>query len=294
MSDYLGNLAARSLGLVPVARPRVASRFEPASGPPRPGVPLASTYVVVESADRPSAVVPPHTTRTFEQDTIALAQPRTLPIVQQEAIEVRANHTGWTRPRRTTRSDGEAPDPLVGSATDRLSSATEPPASPTVFAPHPIASLEPHLLPIEPPQPVTARTVAAPVTTDASRPESEGRPVLSADPEYVRRQRLEDRLSVLERSLRRPASPGEPGSRVVPPAPTVPVIQPPEPAPPVIRTASALIVAPESTRTVHVTIGRVDVRAVVPTPAAPRTRTRAAAPAASLSLEEYLKQRSGP
>lgn len=47
-----------------------------------------------------------------------------------------------------------------------------------------------------------------------------------------------------------------------------------------------------STPTIQVNIGRVDVRAIMPTPASP-TRKAPARPSLALSLEDYLKQRNG-
>ena len=48
---------------------------------------------------------------------------------------------------------------------------------------------------------------------------------------------------------------------------------------------------PEPAPTIKITIGRVDVRAIMP--AAPAPRPAPARPSPALSLEDYLKQREG-
>lgn len=66
----------------------------------------------------------------------------------------------------------------------------------------------------------------------------------------------------------------------------VPIAHPASPAAPMFRREPM----PEAAPTIHVTIGRVDVRAVIPGAPAPRTETGPRAPA--LSLEDYLAQRN--
>lgn len=48
----------------------------------------------------------------------------------------------------------------------------------------------------------------------------------------------------------------------------------------------------EMQQTVHVSIGRIEVRAMTPPASAPREHQRERRPAARLSLEEYLRQRN--
>jgi hypothetical protein len=61
----------------------------------------------------------------------------------------------------------------------------------------------------------------------------------------------------------------------------------------VVQASRAPIAAPESARTIQVTIGRVDVRAMAPPEVLPHKRPRPQMPKPSLSLDEYLKSRGG-
>jgi hypothetical protein len=67
----------------------------------------------------------------------------------------------------------------------------------------------------------------------------------------------------------------------------------PRQSPVVFQASRAPITAPESTRTVQVTIGRVDVLAIAPPEPLRQQRPRPPMPRPSLSLDEYLKSRSG-
>lgn len=84
------------------------------------------------------------------------------------------------------------------------------------------------------------------------------------------------------------AAPAAPriAERERPPRRDTPITRPPSPATPMFHREPM----PEAAPTIHVTIGRVDVRAVMPGAPAQRTETAPRAPA--LSLEDYLAQRN--
>jgi hypothetical protein len=119
----------------------------------------------------------------------------------------------------------------------------------------------------------------APPARDASgAPSPRLVPATDGAPPRPRRPSLDESAPTAFTGRRRPASQPD---RVDGPAL--------RPAPPPVKTARAERGAtePHAEPTIHVTIGRIDVRAVMPAPSAP---TRPAVPVEALSLEDYLRR----
>jgi hypothetical protein len=271
MSDYLGTLAARSLGLVSVARPRLAARFEPDAHAPshmeargRTDDVAAATAGDVPSMSKPRLVVTP-------------APPPSAP-----------KSDGTTAHRHGPRIDNRAQSPQANDHRAAASSVAAPRA-PSIDPPPLSFPRSPH------PQERLDRAPTAPATvlpTSASRHVAvthgpQEPPAQRLDPDVRRMKDLDDRLTTLERRPPRQNAPMQRES-MIRPAPQVTGDRRPTPAAPAMRISASPIELPDSAPAVHVTIGRVDVRAIVAP--APRARTRATPP--RTSLEEYLKQRS--
>ncbi len=116
----------------------------------------------------------------------------------------------------------------------------------------------------------------------AGRPEKASAPARSAA--------APDAMPVPTAASRSPQASAEPPSRRMPDTPRVAVPLRQEPPLARMQPAAARRAAPEET-TVHVSIGRVDVRLDAP-PAARGARREAAAPAV-MTLDEYLRSRAG-
>jgi hypothetical protein len=278
MSDYLSTLAARSLRLLPTVTPRLTSLFEPS---PRAGGSLAvpTAPPVEPAASRPPA--PPSVVRDVPERADAReARPasRPAPIVAATPA-LRARDETDARPRPAiVRVEDVRPSAPVSMKAERT-----PQAEP---------------LPVVPPrreQPRDEMPMTLPVRQDHRRDASEPADLTQrhiARPDGMRI--ADERLTALERQvLRDRGAPrelqaGEGTPPVVRPA-IVPVTTPAlaHAARPATDVTSAVPASPA----VHVTIGRIDVRAVMP-PAASAPR-RAAPVSSGMSLEQYLKQRHG-
>ena len=280
MSDYLSTLAARSLSLVPVAAPRLTSWYEPASA--AMGTTSLPTGPLVEPVlDRPPRAtglpVTGEAPRTRETPT---APPMTA-----------APHA---RPR-------PAEDPAVGRprvegarVADRITAASPAtnPAAPANATPPPVvvpAARAPRSEQEPAPASARARDAESDARTDSRAPQTFG----LAD---VVRRLTEDRLTALERSRGADVVRAQPA--VDPREPATPAVRPPaalEPRPvsAAVRAASDTPVGDTQLPAVRITIGRIEVRAVMPQPPAPVTRPVSPSIPGGTSRDEYLKQRSG-
>jgi len=269
MSDYLGNLAARSLEPAAAVRPRLASRFEPV----------------------PSAVPQFQEPAFFEETVEETAAPAHATVPSPSPPGHRRILGQGMRPRRAERPEAE----------DTPKAAPESP---------------------EPERP--AARVEPLVVVDSGRPLSRsGLPFEASSPDpFSRREKGKQEavtpavlpvpeVHVVEKPVVRAAHPtervfdypfpfsprekgsGDEASEGRPPEPlqplksepAVPILQPritlPEPAP--------AREAPAAETVIHVSIGRIEVRATQ-APKAPVRERPAARPA--VDLEDYLRQRS--
>jgi hypothetical protein len=275
MSDFLTNLVARTVG-APSLRPRVRSRFEPpaAADPPALVARLeqsspAATGVLASVSD----TVPGPTRARMTQQDLSVDPPRRTATDAPLALR--------SEPQRgASRESGEpeSPEGDHGSAPP-LTTVARPPVQPE--APEqrrtPAAAAPPHVLSqarnvIAPARPLTesvietreivVRETATPATTHPQSPQ----------PPALPRHRHDERPPRIELPVPGPEtrfvhaerrSPGVPHSRPEAPAPSEPVIQ--------------------------VSIGRVEVRAVTPQPAA--KQGRAPRPGA-MTIDDYAARRN--
>jgi hypothetical protein len=283
MSDYLGNLAARSLEPAAAVRPRLASRFEP----------------------MPSAV-PQFQEPAFFEETVeetAVAEPAHATVFSPSPPGPRRTLGQGMRPRRAERPEAEDTPEGRPEAEDTPKAATERrepeqlavPVQPLVVvdsarpltrsglpfeasSPGPFSrgekgkqeAVTPVVLPVR----QEVRVVEAPEVRAAHPTE----PVFDTPFPFSPR----EKGSGDEASEGRPPEPLQPLKKETPSSFLQPRITLPEPAP--AREAPA----PETV--IHVSIGRIEVRATQ-APKAP-ARERPAAARTGVDLEDYLRQRS--
>ena len=279
MNDYLGTLAALSLGLIPVARPRLASRFEPDTN--------AAPALTARSIAKEDA------SESMDPTPGIRRAPPVAPPVHQERATPRSHET--MRPRLRTRPTGVHEPQEVGGAPASL--------TPSLVLPQP--DMRPAMMdrdqPIPPPPHRPAQALAE---TETDRPAGIG-PIdvskhrdswdnsqRSNAPDGSRWREIDERMSSIERVQARPTASADPVHGAVSRQTATPSRdRERQQTPPAVSRSAGPIAAAETPAAVHVTIGRVDVRAIVP-PAAPRGRRHPTTPGPSLSLDEYLKQRS--
>jgi hypothetical protein len=283
MSDYLGNLAARSLGPAQAVRPRLASRFEP----------VPSAVPAFEAAREPEGL------ETAVEETVVAPAPTRAPrsvaaprerIAPPEPVEEES--PAPPRRRRARRAPVEEEvEPAPERGRPEPVRAAVVPAAPVAVVPLQRAVAGRGVQPFEasPPVPLStgvergndaqAKELVVPVVRSVVRdvPDRTIAPDRSLLSTPVERG-TGGEASRANRSENRQPSQQEPASTILQPKVTVIERTPP----PAHREAPA--------PTIQVTIGRIEVRA---TPAAKApARERPAAPSSTLSLEEYLRQRS--
>ena len=367
MSDFLSNLAARSLEAPSGIRPRVPSLYEPHqrhSGllgerlqsrepdqQPQPEMDFAvesssSFDRPLESSVQPSpepssrrvsdtqqptqsSPSPPAEFRLepipiprFSRTTPAASNPaliNPIPISGLDATRPSGNTPGRTPSEDSTRQDGSR-GPL---AEIRSQNPVKPPKSPEMHSmrpPETVATSLERAFPVFPsliarPQADSPFSHRFPQPEPFLQAESNRAELTTANPLKSNRTERLFLDSVRQRSDREPENPStftpagdpsdsEPDSAILPtpryetsapaiiPANPVMVARPAEPkmspgpsplAPPLTKETSE--------PSIRVTIGRVEVRAIFPTPPANRTQPQRSRP--TLSLDEYLKRNSG-
>jgi hypothetical protein len=260
MSDFLTNLAARALG-APTLRPRLRSRFEPA--PATGGITLESAPPTLSpggvarvdaSAEPPRTMtvdVPPHLQQATHQ-----RQPSLVPIETKQSLE--DDHTASPvsavaihPPQPAAPAQRRTP---AGSTTT-ISSITSPPAR---ALSEPITESPTESI-IETRE-IIIREPAAPGPASATPPPAQPRHRYDEQPPRIER-------TVVSRELHFASSAPRPArgmqSRMDVPAQSEPVIQ--------------------------VSIGRVEVRAITPPPAAKSNRTPRAA---AMTIDDYAARRN--
>ena len=255
MSDFLSNLAARSLGSSEVVRPRLASLFEP----PRPAV--ASSAGVLDGPSVLEEVLPAalELTRLVESRPATYAEDGGRDTQMQRAVVPAASDS----PARPTEGVRSAPMSQAASAPTETGAESGPREVPTAPAARPALARD---------GPDAGEISPGAAERGSRRSVSEQ---LGSSREF--------RPSDVSRS----EQVSIPSLRTS--APATIVVQPrvapySEPA----RSARAQP-PPTAEPTIHVTIGRIEVRATQPAaPIAPRERQ---APTV-MSLEEYLRRRA--
>lgn len=269
MSDYLTQIAARSLNLANTVQPRVSSRFEPLAGIADHLVPQPDLFEVEQVIERDLPPVPSRMWRSSPSEAS----------VSDSAIQ-RNVSVPVVAVRRNLQEAAENP-----AAPDRAMTHS-PPAQPQ--GPRPMAKQETSR------PSTTAEASAAEKSGQDDRPSVERPESLPvAEPRQSTPQILKvvERFSTVATADHQAMTPREgmperpiPLKSVSPVAPLAIA-----PAPSGERSAAAEPVN-ESARSIQVTIGRIDVRAIMPAtapPVAPPAKTRIQ------SLDDYLRERSG-
>ena len=267
MRSYLSILAARSVNQTPQIRPRVASLFESAG----PRIKLLERIVKKQ-------VVQPRRANESGHE-------------RAEPASVAEDFVGREKTARTSRTDIR---PAAFEAAGRLANlqleikpVSQPPPSPPirVSSRQPESESEPAKdeQRFETPDPKEARSQPAAIQTESAHDEP---PPIALIEE-----------TNLGGSAPEPASPGpistgrprrEPALRAgVVIRPEIVTSEPKAPA------LEALPPSQEAQQSIRITIGRVDVRAIMPQPATATNAIRKAVTVGPMSLEEYLKRRNG-
>lgn len=270
MNDYFDNLVAKTLGLTPAVQPRLASLFEPPGMARLPAdtEPLAPPLVPEEAE---ILATPMPDSEFMERSKTADRREPVLPAPLAPSDELSdrkpakvAERAAPSQSRLTLASSSEREE--AGAASVSLSpredrAAPHHPPAEIPLPPSPIIARQTLLIPAS-----LAPTPPPPVSTG----QRESRAALSDDGLLVHPTIA---TGVKPRADSEPADPREPDASFDGIAtPSLESVAKPEPAP-----------------TIKITIGRVDVRAVMQPQPAPRP-TPERRPA--LSLDEYLKQRS--
>jgi hypothetical protein len=302
MSDFLGHLVARSLDLSPAAaapavRPRLASRFEPVT--PAASPPVEET---VEEVVMPAA---PAARRESERQDPHPLTPS--PVRPPSSRPERERGNAVAAIVGEDRLGGGAPLPLGVGAGGRAgeglgerahggpatSTSQTPPQAGPIIKPLHIEESRRRAEPAPPTSPEPAHRAPIPVQAAASTapPSPERRPQIEP---IVRRLEVEKVFIPTSAPppapVPTPAVPAQAGPVKAEPVPVQapPVLQPRVPA--VERTPfPARRDEPDAKPVIHVTIGRIEVRATQ-APKAPVRERQAARPA--VDLEEYLRQRA--
>ena len=259
MSDYLNNLVARALNLTPVVQPRLTSLFEPSVGGG------------VARSFKPETARESLTSREqSHQPSLAWVEPAPAPLFQP------------LTPISVERGEGEVgPKPRSRFESFQLheehreaESKEQPPPRAAALVQAPLLSV-----PMAPPSAPPASSVVIGSLTQSSVAEQ------NAQTDSAQPQPSGSASDIFARVEPAPAQPLRPSTPAI-------IVRQPNTSPimPTRRVMKPTAEAVEP-QTISVTIGRIDVRAVFPQPPAPRV-SRTERPAA-MSLDEYLKQRSG-
>lgn len=259
MSDYLNNMVARALNSASLIQPRLPSLFEPPS--------LAAEWL-------PSALPPKTETADDESSTRGTsfdASPRTQPSVRK--------FPGDT-----------SPPPLMPTPDSWRRQPERSDAGPAAERP-----LEPQqaehgaTIPL-PPQTVGRRHAATSPTGGETVPQSSPETPVSIPSIAALKARMVlpkgggERGGEPAESTSTPATQSAAPARVAAPPPEKILIKP------ATRAVNEPMIVQEQPPKIRITIGRVEVRAIMP-PQSPSSSPRPVRPQARLSLDDYLKQR---
>jgi hypothetical protein len=254
MNDYLSNLAARSLNLTEVIQPRLALPFEPphVTGTEIPGDSFGQTSVDGEVTIKGTAL-----------DVPSKSQPQLRPAAESQPSGTGLHLSPGALQQNV--SDLQATHQSLSVVSEPP--ATQPSARRTAESPSPEKPPQNPAVPTNATVPLRHPTVAnpqlTPVLKEASPPSETAHPQHPSASKTV--------------AIIRAATP-----HVMPAVHVKPEI---------LKPALPSETKRKSTSTIQVTIGRIEVRAIMP-PAAPAPRTKLARTGPTLSLEDYLKQRN--
>jgi hypothetical protein len=286
MSDFLTNLAARALNRAEAARPRLASRFEP----PLLAGAFSSAFAHDAEMTATDAFIEAPSSQTTEARPSNFAQPPIDSLTNQKPAaltEFREASDAKSARRQPNESTPQLDRPplddklrLIPTASSSETTEHEPRQLKADVAPSRESRVE---------QGEERARMSEQTTAEGSRVSPSER---FFDDAGLRR--LEERVRRQE-ALQRERQQQAEAASIVPAAPQKFVdprasVGPPLAQPPPALPAPGEIAEPNAP-SINVTIGRIDVRAVMPqTPAPVRAAAR---PRPALSLEDYLKQREG-
>ncbi len=284
MNDYLGNLAARTFGQLSAVEPRLASRFEPAESPP--GLQANNLFLPRAANSIDDELL------NVDVESFAEASPRVQTARPRQSV-ARAEQTSEVE----SHSDAPAVSELNLTQAAPLSTAISIKATPI----HPVA--ESHLQPSEQQDPRAASqpTSQTPVSAQVQPDRAADVEKLFADLAELRLERMlpsEVRAEVprpAEDQWQMPPSREQTDGK---PSNVFSFAEPRQPAEQRVAVAAVVPTLPpvpaiERQPVIKVTIGRVEVRAVVSAPTASATAAAEKAPTIqALPLNEYLRRRT--
>jgi hypothetical protein len=251
MADLLTRLAERALGIAPALRPVVPSLFAPENG--APADPGVEEQAVVRPPHNPPSV------GSDEPDTVATAK----------SGEPSQPH------RETDRGTAPPSMPLEERRVDVSSKA------PNQAARTRLADIDALAPAGDTGRSVVLQPAAAPDRLAQPRPAE----LTSPNTSPLNAVRFVESIAAADREF--PETPTDPAPAHVSSPLAAPVARPFQPAPYQIPELPSASPSPA----IRITIGRVEVRAIMP--ASPAPASRPPAPPPTLSLADYLKQRNG-
>jgi len=277
MSDYLGNLVARHFEAAPSIRPRLTSLFEPSSGTQTS---MHQPPVEIETA--PADVTPNESMPELDTQAHAPRRVEFHPVRMDAQVEPAALGADTETPSLDV--PVRAPDPRAIDPTAPV--AQRPLSKPLTLDPAAAKSEKPAM---QEPLPVLRPAIDQNDRASSDVAYNPNRLTLERDFRRI----VDERLAVAD--MRRYAP--DRSAELRNPEPVLPMapLRAPSQHTPVVKSlavpGTVPITEPAVAPTIRVTIGRIDVRAVMPTPGRPRSKPAERRPA--LLLDEYLKQRSG-
>lgn len=284
MSDYLSNLAARSVNLAAVIQPRLASRFEAARAHDMLGVPLAVSSLTEEEgmAEAPTdvSILLPQEQRiepkaTAPDDNVL----RTSPLPKTQISFPKARDTASVAvPRSEERSleknerRGELPPLVRTSPRERQPLLPTLPAQPQAVLPADHVVLSPEA------QPLVAESI--PQSTESEQQPTR-QPIISSITHVVVERATEHSVTTQEQLATH-------ASQSVVVRPRVALAERQGNTTANIGTGPARVHEQPPAPTIHVSIGRIEVRATGPGAPAPKLRSASQ----TRSLDDYLRRRS--
>jgi hypothetical protein len=319
MADFLTRLAERSQGESPAVQPLIAPRFTPTAHPPEQVDEAPAWSEVQEEIRTPGSRSAPRSSNLAHQDeTVTSPEDRgtVFPYAKEPSSETpdfrsAPPHRGAdaapaiaadypdvpeieSKPGPSSRSTTAA-DPVPTTPANRRSPESVVPerGSPFDAQPRPRPAAEPAPVEFEAPASPASHLASPHTQTGVASPAKgvSGRAAPDSAERLVEREVGPGRAP---EPLARTQTVGpEVGTASVVPGPPGPVRDTPQPADTGVRSERGLLEGPPASREepppIRVNIGRIEVRAVTPPPAPPR---RDPSPA-KLSLDDYLRQRSG-
>jgi len=294
MSDYLDNLVAKSRGLAKAVEPRLTSLFEP----PQPS---GQFNAAPWSRDQEAAPAEPRLGMELTRDS-PTDPPRGDAPAEPSLSVSRREASGDSRlqpPDRVTARTKEVSRPPMlippRPAAPIVAGDASGPAQPRAEGDRPVANERAGRRSTpgkESPPPTPARLAEQQGVGRQIEPTARAAPIMPPITPVVTSAGGTPQPNAAAPTLIESAAPASPTTLLIAPI-AVPArgTRQPDSAAPTMPATTELAAEREQAPTIKITIGRVDVRAVMPAPPAPRPAPARRDP--QLSLDDYLKRRSG-